>query len=214
MQKRGKIPLLVGGSGLYIKALTHGLEETPPPNPALRAELSSLSPEELLRRLDAADPQARNFIDVQNSRRVFRALEIHLLTGRSLAELRQSWHSRETPGFRGLLLIREKEELSQRIASTVDRMFARGVIEEIRRVDNVGPTARMSIGLRDIQALLKGDTSHAECREAIILATRRYAKRQLTWFRNQFSFSHIDLTGLRHNIESLEAALKSLEIAA
>lgn len=211
---RGKLPILVGGSGLYIKALTHGLAELPTPDPALRAELSALPLASLQERLDKADPTARQFVDFNNPRRVSRALEITLLTGRSAAELRQEWDNRESPDFRGLLLIREREELNHRIAENVRQMFQQGVVEEVRAVENLSKTASMAIGLRDIQSYLRGETSLEKCQEDIILATRRYAKRQLTWFRNQFNFSPIDLTGLQHRQDlPVSAALQLLSAA-
>lgn len=231
IQARGKTPIVTGGSGLYLKALTHGLADAPPPDPALRDELSALPAEELRRRLDAADPAARALVDFQNPRRVLRALEIHLLTGRTVAESRQSWASKDTPGFRGLLLHRDREELDARIAANVDAMFARGVVAEVAALSgpksptsapapsqsgfdlqSPGPTASHAIGLREIQSLLRGEITEPACRAAIILATRRYAKRQLTWFRNQFNFSVLDLTGLRHH-EALSSALTLLGAA-
>lgn len=137
-------------------------------------------------------------MDFNNPRRLSRALEIALLTGRSAADLRQEWSHRETPNYRGLLLLRDRDELNARIAENVRHMFAQGVVEEIRALENLSPTAAMAIGLRDIQAHLRGETTLEECQENIALATRRYAKRQLTWFRNQFNFCPIDLTGLQH----------------
>lgn len=192
---RGRRPILVGGSGLYLKALTHGLADLPPTDPALRAGLSALSPDELRHRLDQADPAARQNIDFQNPRRVQRALEILLLTGRSTARQREEWQGPPRFAFQGLLLTRGRSELHARIAANVERMFARGVVEEVARCHDAGPTASQAIGFRDIQALLRGEMDQAHCVAAITLATRRYAKRQLTWFRNQFNFSPIDLTG-------------------
>lgn len=224
IQARGKTPIVTGGSGLYLKALTHGLADAPPPDPALRDELSALPDDELRRRLDTADPAARALVDFQNPRRVLRALEIHLLTGRTVAESRQSWASKDTPGFRGLLLHRDRGELDARIAANVDAMFARGVVAEVAAlsgpksptsafdVQSPGPTALHAIGLREIQSLLRSEITEPACRAAIILATRRYAKRQLTWFRNQFNFSVLDLTGLRHH-EALSSALNLLGAA-
>jgi tRNA dimethylallyltransferase len=226
IQARGRTPLLVGGSGMYLKALTHGLDDAPPADPVLRAELSALSADELRQRLDAVDPTARRLIDFQNSRRVQRALEIVLQTGRSTAESRRAWASRDTPGYRGLLLVRDRAELDARIAANVDAMFARGVVAEVAALSSppspisdlppptlLGPTASQAIGLREIQALLRGEITEATCRDAIVLATRRYAKRQLTWFRNQFNFSVIDLTGQRHYHEALSSALNLLGAA-
>lgn len=213
IQARGRLPILTGGSGLYVKALTHGLAELPPPNPDLRAELSALPADELLRRLDELEPTAAQKLDRQNPRRVLRALEIRLQTGRPLAETLGQWESRDTPGYRGLLLVREPAELDQRIADNVREMFRRGVVEEIRRLAEIGPTASMAIGLREIQSHLRGEISDEECIAAITLATRRYAKRQLTWFRNQFNFSIIDLTGSRDTEQPLAHAFLALGIA-
>jgi tRNA dimethylallyltransferase len=148
-------------------------------------------------------------IDFQNPRRVQRALEIALQTGQPAAALRRAWATRETPGFRGLLLVREKPDLDARIAANVAAMFARGVVDEVRALGPIGPTAARTLGLREIQALLRGEITAEACRDAIVRATCRYAKRQLTWFRNQFSFPVIDLTGPRHS-QALSAALKIL----
>ncbi len=219
IQARGKTPILTGGAGLYLKALTHGLSDAPPSDPVLRAELSALSADELRQRLDLADPAAREMVDFQNPRRVLRALEIHLLTGRTVAESRQSWATKDTPGFRGLLLHRDREELEARIAANVDAMFARGVVAEVAAIDLPSPIAdlrppnsQFAIGMREIQALLRGEMTEPACRAAIVLATRRYAKRQLTWFRNQFNFSVVDLTGPKH-LEGLSCALGLLGAA-
>ncbi len=193
--------IITGGSGLYLKAITHGLADLPPPDLALRAELSALPLADLQHRLDRADPGARHHLDFQNPRRVLRALEIHLLTGRFTADLREEWKDKSTPGFRGLLLTRDRAELDIRIAQNVTAMFQRGVVEEVRALSDIGPTAARAIGLREIQAHLRGELTQPECLDAIALATRRYAKRQLTWFRNQFTFPIIDLTGLQHPSE-------------
>lgn len=211
---RGKIPVICGGSGLYIKALTHGIADLPAPDPELRRELDALPLEVLRERLERADPTAAASIDLKNPRRVVRALEIFLLSGRSAADLRQEWKNPEAPGFRGIILDRDRGELEARIRVTVDAMFARGAVDEVRALGPVGPTAQMTIGLREIQALLRGEMTEAECKEAMVLSTRRYAKRQLTWFRNQFSFPHIDLTGSLPMSESLSLARQALGASA
>jgi tRNA dimethylallyltransferase len=208
---RGKVPIVTGGSGLYIKALTHGLVDVPPADPALRSELASLSPRQLQERLAKIDPAAR--IDFQNPRRVLRALEISILTGRPASEMRRGWESKAALGFRGLLLVRERKELQARIAENVRGMFERGVTAELSKVKAIGVTAAMAIGLSDVQALRRGEITEAECIAAVTLATRRYAKRQLTWFRNQFTFQIIDLTGFRDTHGILPLALESLGVA-
>lgn len=193
---RGHRPIVVGGSGMYLKALTHGLADGPPTDPLLRAELSALTPDVLRQRLETADPEARRNIDFQNPRRVQRALEVFLLTGRTTARQREEWQRPPQWEFRGFLLTRNRTELAARIAANVEHMFARGVVDEVAAVKDASPTASLAIGFREIQALLRGETDPTQCKAAIVLATRRYAKRQLTWFRNQFTFSPIDLTGL------------------
>jgi tRNA dimethylallyltransferase len=146
---RGKVPIVTGGSGLYIKALTHGLADVPPADPALRSELASLSPRQLQERLAKIDPAAR--IDFQNPRRVLRALEISILTGRPASEMRRGWEGKTALGFRGLLLVRERTELQARIAGNVRGMFERGVVAEVGKIKAIGATAAMAIGAEKSQ---------------------------------------------------------------
>lgn len=190
---RGKVPLLVGGTGLYLKALTHGLADIPKVGDALRHEISEFSLEEAIRRLAGADPAAPSQIDTRNPVRVRRALEIVLTTGRPLAEARSQWKS-PSVAMDGIFLTRSRDDLHSRIAANVAGLFDHGVVEEVRAAPDVGPGLRRAIGYADIQAHLAGKTDLEETRERIFLHTRQYAKRQLTWFRNQFNFPYIDLT--------------------
>jgi tRNA dimethylallyltransferase len=208
---RGKLPIIAGGSGLYIKALTHGLADLPRGDAPLRSELAKLSDLQLREFLTAIDPFTE--VDLRNRRRVSRALEISLVAGRPASELRSQWRTTSTENFRGVLLVRERTELYARIAENVRAMFQRGVVAEVAKISKIGPTARMAIGLREIEALRRGELSESQCIEAVTLATRRYAKRQLTWFRNQFTFKLIDLTGLRDTSEIPPPALEFLGAA-
>jgi tRNA dimethylallyltransferase len=204
---RGRIALIVGGTGLYFRALIDGLAPTPAPDMRLRTELNALDLPDLIARLQSADPAAPAQIDLQNKRRVTRAIEIVEGSGRPLAEFRQTPPS----SARGLLLIRERGELHRRIEANVRAMFAQGVVEEVRAWgDSLGPTAARAIGVREIQALIRGETSRATCEEAIVIATRQYAKRQLTWFRHQTTFPVLDLTGSPHPSLAVESALRAL----
>lgn len=180
----GKIPVLVGGSGLYLKALTGGLDELPQPDPALRRELSALPLTECVERLRMADPQAPGMIDCRNPRRVARALEIVLQTGKPLA---QSRTADKPAGFPGVVLTRERGELDSRIERNVRAMFAAGVVEEVARLGAIGPTASRAIGLQEIRDHLAGQLPLEDAIASIVLGTRRYAKRQATWFRHQTS---------------------------
>ncbi len=213
IQSRGKLPILVGGTGLYLKALTHGLAEMPPADPELRARISSMTLEAAIEELGKVDSGALGEIDLKNPVRVRRALEIVLQTGRPLADSRGAW-SRDSQEFRGLVLVREREDLRARIAANVAQMLAGGAIEEVRHAARAGDGARRAIGFRDIEDFLAGKTSLDTCREAIVTATRRYAKRQLTWCRTQFNFPTLDLTTIPHPESALSRALEILAAQA
>lgn len=207
IQSRGKVPILTGGTGLYIKALTHGLADLPPVDPALRKTISEMEPLEALARLREADLEAPDQIDTLNPARVRRALEIVLSTGRPFSESRGTWKS-DGGEFDGLLLLRDRIELRKRIEENVDAMFDEGVIEEVRRIGEAGPGASRAIGFREIQDLIAGRITGHACRNATITATRHYAKRQLTWFRHQFQFPTIHLAATSPPDSPMESALR------
>jgi tRNA dimethylallyltransferase len=181
---RGKAAVIVGGSGLYVKALTHGLEDTPPSDPELRARLDALSHGEILRLLSRIDPASLASLGPHNRRYLQRAVEITLTARNPASSLRRAWN--QTPsGLRGVLLERPREELAERIARRVDAMLAGDAVREVAAVTAWSSTSSRAIGVREIQALRRGETGLEECAEAIRAATRRYAKRQLTWFRRE-----------------------------
>ena len=196
MQTRGKNPIVVGGSGLYLKALTHGLSDLPSGNTALRAELNGLTLEELRSRLIQLDPPAPETINLKNRRRVLRALEICLLTGKPVSEQRDKWKAAMSAA--GVFVFRDRDELYERINDRVQRIFESGVIEEVRGVKGLSATAAKTIGFAEILELLAGRMSCGQCIAEIQQATRRYAKRQLTWFRGQSSFEPLNLSLLSH----------------
>lgn len=181
---RGKTPIIVGGSGLYIKALTHGLQDAPPGDPEVRAELDALTLQQLQDRLRELDPASADRIDPQNRRYVQRAVEICLVTGQTASEARKAWES-DDPSLRGVILTRPREELYERINQRVHLMINEGAIEEVSAVEAWSETAVKAIGVREIQQLLKGEIDRAECIAQIQQASRRYAKRQMTWFNRE-----------------------------
>jgi tRNA dimethylallyltransferase len=192
---RGKLAIIVSGSGLYIKALTHGLSAASAPDPKLRAELNELTLEQLRGRLVDLDPESAGKIDLKNRRRVIRALEICLATGETVAAVADRGPRppvAATPN--GIFVFRNREELHARINQRVQAMFEKGAIEEVRAIEEVGTTAAKTIGFREIREYLEGKMSIAQCVAAIQQATRRYAKRQLTWFRHQTSFEPLNLS--------------------
>lgn len=207
IRSRGRVPILTGGTGLYIKALTHGLAELPPVTPELREAISAMEPPEALARLREADVDAPDQIDSRNPVRVRRALEIVLSTGKPFSESRGTWKS-DGGEFDGILLTRDRIDLRRRIEENVDAMFDEGVIEEVRKAGEAGPGASRAIGFREIQDLIAGRISAHACRSDILTATRRYAKRQLTWCRHQFHFPAIHLTATSPLDSPVESALR------
>jgi len=200
---RGKAAIVVGGSGLYLKALTDGLAPLPESDPKLREKLNSMTLDELRSQLVELDPETARKIDINNRRRLVRALEICLLTGKPASEVvagvGDSGLPRSAPAATGVFVYRDRDELYARINRRVEAMFERGVTDEVRAAGQVSSTAAQMIGLREIRQLLDGRMSFLQCIAEIQQSTRRYAKRQLTWFRRQTNFSPLNLSFLTHN---------------
>jgi tRNA dimethylallyltransferase len=206
IHSRGKLAIVVGGSGLYIKALTHGLAPMPESDPKLRERLNSMSLDELYVQLAELDPEAGKKIDVKNRRRLVRAVEICLIAGKPASEVVAGVADSGQPGSAipatGVFVFRDREELYARVNQRVEAMFETGVIEEVRAAGKASSTASQMIGFREIRQLLGGPAdarSISQCVAAIQQATRRYAKRQLTWFRRQTNFLPLNLSLLTHN---------------
>jgi len=208
IHSRGKLAIVVGGSGLYIKALTHGLAPLPESDQKLREKLNAMSLEKLQAQLAELDPEAAQKIDLKNRRRVVRALEICLLVGKPASEVVAGVadpgksvkpRPRSALAATGVFVFHDREELYARINQRVEAMFENGVIEEVQAAGKVSSTASQMIGFREIRQLLDGEMSITQCVAAIQQATRRYAKRQLTWFRRQTNFSSLNLSLLTHN---------------
>jgi tRNA dimethylallyltransferase len=206
IHSRGKVAIIVGGSGLYIKALTHGLAPLPESDLKLRERLNAMSLDELHTQLAELDPEAAQKIDLKNRRRVVRAVEICLRTGKPVSEVVAGVGDSGQPALTipatGVFVFHDREELYARINQRVEAMFENGVIEEVHAAGKVSSTASQMIGFREIHELLDGPAdagSIKQCVAAIQQATRRYAKRQLTWFRRQTNFSPLNLSLLTHN---------------
>jgi len=198
---RGKLPIVAGGTPLYLRALLEGWRIPPaPPNPELRAQLELRArregPEVLHRELATVDPAAAARIPPENVRRVIRALEVFVTTGRRMTEL----EGKEPPDWRTLWigLTMPREELYRRIDARVERQIARGLVEEVRQLLAAGvpPTApaMTALGYRQIVAYLEGKTSLEEAIARIKYDTHRYARHQLTWFRRLKQIEWYDVT--------------------
>jgi tRNA dimethylallyltransferase len=182
LNQRRQIPLVVGGTGFYLKALTHTLPELPARNADLRRELASLPLSSLLAELKRCDLRSFEEIDRHNRRRVERALEVCRLTGQPFSSFDNPLSDAK---FIALWLNWPRDELYARIGARVDRMLASGAIEEVACTGPIGATASQMIGVSEIRQHLRGEITLTQCAEAMKQATRQYAKRQLTWFRAQ-----------------------------
>lgn len=188
IQSRGKTPVVTGGSGLYLKFLTHGPAPLPRGTDAMRAEMDARPLDDLVAQLRELDPAEAARTALQNRRYVSRALEICLVTSQRASDLRDQWATRTAEvecGLRGIWIIRPRAELHARIAQRTKAMLDGGAIEEVAAIHSPGPNCTKIIGFREIQKNLTGETTRAACEETINIATRQYAKRQETWFRRE-----------------------------
>lgn len=190
IHRRERVPLLVGGTGLYVRAVLEGLRiPEVPPDPELRtrleAEARALGAEALHARLAALDPVAARRVDPRNVRRVIRALEVCLRAGRPISELQEAI----PPPYRILRvgLTRPRRELYARIDARVDAMIAAGLVEEVRSLlaRGYGPElpAMSGLGYRQICRYLAGEQTLEEAIREIKRKTRRFVRQQQTWFR-------------------------------
>jgi len=188
---RGRIPLLVGGTGLYLRSLLRGIFEAPPKDEALRRHLEARAaaegPAALHRELAAVDPETAARLPPADVLRVVRALEVHALTGKPLSQHHKE-HEAQPPRHRALVLgvAPPREELYRRVDLRAAEMFRAGLVEEaVRAAATPGARARLErlMGYREALLLADGAITEAEALERTRLEQRRYAKRQLTWFR-------------------------------
>lgn len=184
LRQGGMPPVHTGGSGLYVKFITHGISPAPPSDAALREELNALSLEEAVRRLQEADPEGAAATDLRNQRYVVRNLEIVLLGGKPLSYWRNNWQEPAGPGF---CIVRDTDELDARIARRAEQMLRDGAIEEVAALEGLtlSATASKTLGLSQVRNYLQGRLTRSELVSEIALATRQYAKRQRTWLRRE-----------------------------
>ena len=195
---RDRIPILCGGTGLYFNALLNGLGSSPAPNPQLRVELEALPLPELLDELARKDPITFDQIDLDNRRRVVRAVEVIRLTGKPFSIQRASWPER-APALAGRSfgLRRSRQDLHGRIRRRVEAMFKAGLIEETRQLLDRGlatnRTAQQAIGYRQVIEHLEGQRGRLETIELVQTRTRQFSKRQHTWFENQLDLDWLEV---------------------
>lgn len=199
--KRKKAPIVAGGSGLYMKALIDGLFITPDADPGFRKRMQAFAgrygSKKLHDRLSKVDPDSAGRIHVNDIRRTIRALEILKLTGRTMTELKST-----TKGLKDRYEIKifglkaPRAEIYSRIDSRVDRMFARGAVAEAGRLSGkrMSKTSGAALGLKEISGYINGEYGLEKAKDMLKMNTRRFAKRQLTWFRAERRIKWCDVT--------------------
>lgn len=199
---RGAVPLVVGGTPMWIKGLIEGIFEGPSADWDIRRELMDRAeregPAALHADLARVDAPAAAKIHPNDVRRIVRALEVHRLTGKPISEMQTEWGRRRSK-YRTLLLClrREREDLCRRVDARVDRMFAAGLVDEVRRLlaapQGMGLGARQALGYREVIEHLQGMRDLAATIELVKRETRRFAKRQMTWFRSLGGLVWVDV---------------------
>jgi len=222
---RGRVPLLVGGTGLYFSALLDGLSELPEADPAVRAAIAAEAAERgwpaLHAQMAAVDPAAGARIKPGDSQRITRALEVWRLSGRPISEWQRAGAPRRFP-FRVLRLVlapADRAVLHERIERRFDQMLAEGFLDEVRRLradPRLHPDlpSMRAVGYRQAWAHLEGHTDAPTFREQAIAATRQLAKRQLTWLRARHEALWFDPAGDRDRLEQALGAFLARPSAA
>lgn len=204
LHRRNKIPVMAGGTGLYIRALTRGLFTGPTADWSIREQLESdaqlLGKDLLYERLLAVDSEAAKKIDPHDSRRIIRALEVVMKGDKTISELRLRSTASEPYDFIKIGLTRERGELYRLIDERVDHMIERGLVQETERLLTMSPgrTALQAIGYKEMLLFIRKEVSFDEAVRLIKKRSRMYAKRQFTWFRKEPGITWVDITGMAH----------------
>lgn len=205
--------ILVGGTGLYIRAITDGFSDLPTKDEKIRKDLEEKSLEELKEILKELDLQAYNEIDLNNKLRLVRAIEVCKITGGKFSELRLKNIKKNNYNFLKVFLTRNREELYERINKRVEIMIQKGLVEEAKKVyNNYGNSLYKisAIGYKELFNYFDGKVSLEEAIEDIKRESRRYAKRQMTWFRKEKDYLIYNLSEISEK-EIIEDILRNYD---
>ena len=222
LHKVGKVPVVVGGTGLYIKAMTRGIFSGPAADWKLRTELLSQAEENsgaLYDYLKGLDPAAAEKITRGDTRRIIRAIEVCLKSSTSMSEMQKKLTRPLPCEFIKIGLTRDRSELYSIIERRVDRMLESGFVEEVRNLLTMNPdkTPMQAIGYKEIASYLKGEIPLVDAVSLMKRNTKRYAKRQFTWFRKEEGVDWVDLTGIYDASEAFDVVCRlitSLRVTA
>ena len=197
--KTKDVVIVTGGSGLYLKALMHGLDEMPEVDLNLRDELgirlAKDGIESLYKELTLLDPEYAEKVDENNPQRIMRALEVCLSTGLTYTSFRKKGQVERPFQIKAICLDRPREELYQRIDERMNQMLAKGLVEEAKAFeDKQHLYALKTLGYKEVYGFLRGEYDEAEMIRLLKRNSRHYAKKQLTWFRHQGDFEWVDLS--------------------
>ncbi len=190
---KNKTPIVVGGSGLYIKALTEGIFEGAGSDEQVRELLKKkeqeLGIEALFNELKIVDPESASKMLLSNKKRIHRALEVFYLTGKTISSLQKEFIRNNNLNFIQFMLNYNREQLYKRIETRTDKMLAEGLIDEVKKIINLGYNKNLNslntVGYKEIFDYLDNKIDLDTAKELIKRNTRRYAKRQFTWFNAQ-----------------------------
>ena len=218
LHRKGKIPIVAGGTGLYIKAMTRGIFSGPSADWKLREELASLEEGQsgaLYSYLQELDPEAASKIMPADTRRIIRALEVCLKTQKGISEFQQKLTTPLPYEFIKIGLRRERKELYRMLENRVDKMIGEGLVEEVKKLTSLVSNSKLqtpnfelscmqAIGYREIAMYLNGEIPFEEAIRLIKRNTKRYSKRQFTWFKKEEDIHWIDITGIQDVNEILK----------
>lgn len=223
IRKRKTLPLIVGGTGLYLRALLLGLFEGPPRSEALRARLKSLAERRhrdfLHRLLKRLDPKAAARIHTRDTPKIIRALEVCILSRQPISAL----HAQGREGLEGFRVFKaglspDRQQLARRIDRRVEQMFEAGLIDEVRGILSQSDEKRLkpleALGYRQAGALLRGEMTRESAIRETQAATRQYAKRQMTWFRREADVEWFDGFGDDAAVQQSVSAWLERKVAA
>ena len=209
--KKYEIVIMVGGSGLYIDAVCHGIDDLPSTNPELRIKLRKRFDEEglesLVQELMKIDPLSYHRIDLQNHMRVLKALEVSIQSGKPYSSFLLATRKERPFKILKIALDMDREKLYGRINQRVGKMMESGLLDEVEHLQHLrGYTALKTVGYRELFKYIDGEVPLEEAVDQIKRNTRKFARKQLTWFRKENLyqwFSPEDITGIIQRIERI-----------
>ncbi len=213
LEKKERNVIIVGGTGLYIDSVTRGLAELPPENIEIREKFSKMTAEEIYNELKKVDEASAEKINRNNKKRLERALEVYFITGERFSVLSQKNKKNNNYNFFKYAVERDRNNLYERINNRVDEMFRRGLIEEARGIFEKYAYSLekiQAIGYKELFSYFKREITLEEAKEIIKRDSRRYAKRQFTWFKNDDTYKWFNLDKITEE-EILEKIKKEVK---